>query len=62
MTTVLFFGSQSLEEALWIQHKLAVRGGGSRELYHPGRWRVMKDSCDCISLVSAKQKMEPLER
>lgn len=43
MTTILFFGSQTLEEALWIQQKLVVKGGGSRELSHPGRQRVMKD-------------------
>ena len=43
MTTILFFGSQTLEEALWIQQKLVVKRGGSRELSHPGRRRVMMD-------------------
>ena len=33
MTTILFFGSQTLEEALWIQQKLVVKRGGAPESF-----------------------------
>ena len=35
MTTILFFGSQTLEEALWIQQKLVVKRGGLQRAFPP---------------------------